>query len=428
MGTLKIDTEEHRLEQFLIDGDPRQVWTRTRDTDAVFYLENGCKVDYDATRLACIVRGCNGPITLVEGERRTHYRHISSVLHRGSLSELYASAAVVEAWAATTGRRSITTAEHRDAEIISVAGPEPVAYVVVSEKLQPEAWRDLRGDVAGNSTTVQWFLWAGMLGPVDGYEDRVRLPKVAELILESGDSVLVVNPENREIGTLVSAGNRHRQPSGKSDQCLVSVCSIDDCEADSDGRMVTPTMAEQRRWAGEREMQMARESAAKAPMPARPGPSRPARPLRPASIPTRSPIVPPAAARSLEPTAWNAEEAWATSESRRQLLDRFGEPLSPLLTRSEPVDEEIDAVPAHWHCVLYLQVLEPMRRDSTVGTIVDRLARHKWPESVATAIREGHAVHRYLDFLTEQGVLRRVGAGRLELARKIDGAQRRLQR
>lgn len=428
MSTLEIGRDEHRLEQFLINGDPRQVWTRTRDTGAVFYLEDGHKANYDASNLACIVRECDGPITLVEGELRTHYRHISSVQHRRSLSELYASAAAVEAWAAATGREPLATAEHRDAEIISVIGPEAVTYVVVSEKLPPEAWRNLRSDVAANAKSVQWFLWAGMLGLVEADDTRARLPKVAELILQSGDSVLVVNPESREIGTLVSAGNRRRQPSGKNDQCIVSVCSIDDCEVDSDGLMVTPTMAEQRRWAEDQKKQKARQNAARAPTPVRPGPTRPPRAVRPASLPNRSRVVRPAGARSLEPTAWNAEEAWEMSESRRRLLERFGEPLPALLTHSEPADDEVGAMPAHWHCVLYLQVLEPMRRDLAVETIIERLARHEWPAPVATAFREGRVVHRYLEFLAEQGVLRRVGTARYELARKIDGAQRRPQR
>lgn len=435
MSTLEIDPDEHRLEQFLIDGDPRQVWTRTRDNDDVLYLEDGRKADYDATRLACIVRGCDGPITLVEGERRTHYRHKSDSQHRGSQAELYASAALVEAWMTTFDTGPIESTEHRDAEIIARSGAETVAYVVISEKLQPEAWRGLRGDVAGKATRVQWFLWAGMLSPVEGKSGQVRIPKVAELILDSGDSVLVVNPGNREIGTLISAGDQHVRPSGKSDQCFVSVCSIEDCTVSPEGLMTTPTMSQQQRWLEKQSEQKARQEAAAAPMRKRPAPMRPAptypepenraRTLRSTPTPAGSRTVVPAIVRVLEPTEWNAEEAWATSKSRMQLLDRFGEPLSPLLTHSEPGDDEIDAVPAHWHCVLYMHVLEPMRRDAAVGTIADRLARHQWPDPVATSFREGHAVRKYLEFLSEHGVLSRVGEGRFELAHKIDGAPRR---
>lgn len=429
MTTLDVNRDEHRLEQFLIGRDPRQVWTRTRDDGAAFYLENGRKADYDASSLACIVRGCDGPIILVEGERRTHYRHASGTQHRRSLSELHASAAAVRAWAVAAGKSVLPAEEHRDAEIITVVDPDrgssTVSYVVVSENLSSGALRDLHGDAALGASNVQWFLWAGLIGSTEGDGGRARIPNVARHLLENGESVLIINPESRLVGTFISAGDPHRQPSGKSDRCFVSICSLNDCTLDARGQMVTPALSGQRRWAENQERkEKACQGAAAVPVPPRPATVRQVAAHRSVTAPVRSPGLPVPAVKSLEPTVWNANEAWENSKIRRQVLERFGEPLPALLIRTEPVDNEVDALPVHWHCVLYLQVIEQSRRALATKTIVERLAGHGWPAPVALSLRESRAIPNYLEYLVEHGILRRVGESRYECVRNIQGAPR----
>lgn len=319
--------------------------------------------------------------------------------------------------------------EHRDAEIITVLDPDrgssTVSYLVISENLSPEALRDLRGDAARGASTVQWFLWAGLIGSTDGDDSRARIPKVVRHLLENGESVLIINPEKRLVGTLISAGNLHRQPSGKSDQCLVSVCSLEDCTLDARGQMVTPALSGQRRWAEDQERKKkAREGSATALAPPRPAPVRRVAAHYPPAEPVRSSGFPAPAIKSLEPAVWNAGEAWENSEIRRQALERFGDPLPALLTRTESVDNEVDALPVHWHCVLYLQVIEQARRALVAKTIGERLASHGWPAPVALALRESRALPNYLGYLAEHGVLLRVDGNRYECVRHIQGAPR----
>lgn len=105
-------------------------------------------------------------------------------------------------------------------------------------------------------------------------------------------------------------------------------------------------------------------------------------------------------------------------------MERFGDPLPALLTRTESVDNEVDALPVHWHCVLYLQVIEQARRALVAKTIGERLASHGWPAPVALALRESRALPNYLGYLAEHGVLLRVDGNRYECVRHIQGAPR----
>lgn len=423
MTSKSIDRDQHQREQLLVGKDRRQIHTRHRQTDDVVYLEDGRKEAYDRSELACIVPDCDVPITLVQGDRRLHYRHPKHMEdHAAGVQELHAIAYALRDWARRRGFPE-TALQHDPTGItVSVAKGSRVTaeYRVVTRKVSTTK-------MPMSSTSSQWFIWGGLIGEVS-VGGEMRLPRFVRSLLERGQRVLIVSPDEGLVGTLKREGATDYQPTGAASKCLVEARTLDECSLDENGFMVTPTM--QRQAAGQKEFERRREAREHEAQASREREAQVRRNSQRDAPIVREPmgVWPVAAAsgvsvsttverRKPAPLYWNAQQSWESSNACQAAHEKFGDTLPLWLTDSTDAERDLDVVPAHWHSDLYFKDLLNANKPLSSVTLADRLSNRRWPEKVAELLKTSDLVPSYLDRLVQEGVVRRTGKGRYEAVR-----------
>lgn len=421
MESSDADREQHQLEQFLIDGDPRQVWTLSRTDRVPVYLEDGRKEDYSADNLKCIVRGCDGPVVLVQGSVRTHYRHIShQSRHAKHVSELHATARALQSLAILEGFIETEATSHATGEAVSIKkqGSVLATHLVLSQDYRAAQFQEVIGEVGPTTGSRQWFLWAGLVSRVDGSSNTIKMPVVARELLKRGETVLIVNPTSQTIGTLVSAGDQNRAPTGNTANCVIKLNAFNECTVDQSGRVVTPEIADRRhrQHLDERRQRKSGDRGKR-------GVARPQVEVRRTSPPrfvdaSQFEIGKTEAPGELSEVAnWDAGREWAKSHARAAAHERFLGRLPSWLSEGTVEEEKLKVLPVHWHSVLYFQVLENSRRSRSVVTLVNRLGSHRWPENFMREIREQELVQKYLRVLVRAQVATEDSHGRYKIGR-----------
>ncbi|MCZ4326771.1 hypothetical protein [Brachybacterium paraconglomeratum] len=421
MGLPDVDRQDHRYELFLRSGERRQVWARRRDSNLPVYLEEGSKELHDAAELACIIPDCDVRLTIAEGpKRRTHYRHLDGSEHSRLSPLLHAAAAMVEDWA----RARFTDASIR---IESPDGPETgagsallvkvspsdagtIAYVLILSAISAEKRRALKHSLEVQRSTACWILGAELFHEVEGTE-HVKIPRVARDLLSDHEAVLAIQTEDRLVGTLVSATSAPRPPAAASDVGALEICSIDECSADPELGMLTPTRTRHLELQAEEERQRRR------PAPAAPA----ARASRPSTA--RSAPAPAASPRHLRPEANSrpvvqtpAPASWGSSSLHADILARF-KGVPPMLSATTEADSAISEDPLHWHAELYMRFVLQQRRPFTAEKAAKWLARRGHGDDAA-AFLASDAVEEYLQVLVDHGELHRVAADEYDRVRR----------
>ena len=215
-------------------------------------------------------------------------------------------------------------------------------------------------------------------------ETAVRLPALAAEIAQGGYPLLVVNPATRQVGTLAGDPDFIRPYTGAETLAWMAVEPLDECAFEPRRGLVTPTMrrldaheAERRRQAAEEaERHRRREERARARQ------------------------------EALEARQQALVAAWEASKVYRTFLDRWGA-VPPEIARDSPASQSILAAPAHWHGVLYEELLhgQPSGHDFKWRNVFLALDRHRIKRAdESRPVYE--ALTAYFDHLQRIGLVR----------------------
>lgn len=339
------------LTRFL-DGERAQVWARHRETGESFYLPVGEAEQHRAfakSHLRCPYPGCDVPISTKGRSKRDHFFHVNGTPHESAgESEFHlAGKAMIVAWAATRVPEGAVVREeetvkdeaafvHRRADVMATGrSGRQVAYEIEYKAFAVEAWQAKQADYDGQGIACAWLLGhtrvslARWTEHLEGHGvNLVALPLLAVEIVKAGKPLVVVNPVTRQVGTLMgdAAGTTHFQ--GRYDNTAwLAVDDLDDCTFEARRGIVTPTMRaidvhEARRAEQER---LAAEEATRA-------------------------------AVNVARIEANHERAWLASPVRAALVERWGS-VPAVLEADYGNRWSFHALPAHWHGVLYEELL-----------------------------------------------------------------------
>lgn len=417
--TTEIDQSIHRQELFLRSGERRQVWTRDRASGLPVYLEDGGKGLHTPSTLACIVPDCNVQITLAEGpERRTHYRHLQGggPAHKNPL--MHAAGAMIEEWSRSGFTKSAIKlgdlkglpAGYSDILFVEVleSGAASAIFVLVFAAIGAERWRTIYHALEARGGVHCWILDVSLF-KATGNAGQVLIPRIASHLLGEGKSVLAIQPEERLIGTLISAASPPRPPAKASDVGAFHVCPIDDCSADPVFGMRTPAISRYLELRAQDAARKAREAGRslsspreqRTPPPGVPG-TRSARPPHHAALPAASRV---SATRS----------SWGRSSLHAEVIARFDR-VPEFISSVSEADGSVSDDPAHWHADLYMRFILQQRRPFIAEKAARWLSTRDNLEGASTYL-ESTALQAYLEALVDFGELCRSGPARYQLVR-----------
>lgn len=419
------------LERFL-RREYRQVWARHRVTGEYVYLAEGeaeARREEARADWACPVPGCDGPISTRGKSKRDHFFHVNSAAHAEGESEWHLqSKAMLRQWAQAQGGDEVVVREEetakddesrmfRRADVMVTwpcRGDRRVAFEVEYKPFTAESWLVKHREYANAGIGCVWVL--GHLPrylkqprkPLDWPEnepwDRFRWSPLARAIAAESLPVLFINPVERSIATVVVDGSYTFDEAGRrlnfwriaddvgprfhprfewdDDEGRLVVDSLDDCQLDETHGLVTPTM----RWVMEQRAAIdAKAKADKESYLAQLAKSN----------------ADAAARREYDPADYRERRrshdrvGWENSELRKRVVARCGT-VPAFLEAEQPWDRGVLGHPAHWHTVLFQDlVLAPTKdgrfgRSFTVGQVYamlsSRFKLHKEPRVRSSAI------------------------------------------
>jgi hypothetical protein len=252
---------------------------------------------------------------------------------------------------------------HRRADVMATGrSGRQVAYEVEYKSFAVEAWRAKQADYDGQSIACAWLLGHTRVSlskrteHLDGHSvNLVALPLLASEIAAAGKPLVVVNPVTRQVGTLMGDAQGTSHFRGRdTNTAWLAVDDLDQCTFEARRGIVTPTMrvidahearrAEVARLAAEEEARVAAHLA-------------------------RIEAV--------------HERVWQASPVRAALVERWGS-VPALLETDYGSRWAFHALPAHWHGVLYEDLLHGQ------GPSID----FKWSDVTAALARRGIVVSR----------------------------------
>ena len=435
-------------------GDHAQVVARDIRTGHIFYLPTGTADQHRAiTRsyLRCPLPTCDGELTTVGGTRRDHFRHLTGGGHPGATETLFhlAGKYVVAAWArqqlglgqaeaecsAPDEPGSTVRPAHHDSSARAVDVEVPlrevtrVADVLVSHAdgarsafeieyfhtQTPEQFDARRADYATAGVNDTWLFGHTSLhmraahGGSEAGPDEVAITPICARIAASGRPVLILNPIDRTVGTLVRVGPDLDTrgwgwwdrldafglsfPTQHDRVALVRIDPLDDCTLDSEHGIVTPAMravwGARARLAEQAEAGKALAFARAAAKQAREAKDRGTREAR---------------KQFAKEQRAQRERAWRDHPYRADLIKRHGRPLPTAIAAQLDSDGGVFAVPEHWHARVFESLIldQPLGATFTVADVY-RTLRERGIGMHSNPSRLSEAVVGYLKLLRDTG-------------------------
>lgn len=288
------------------------------------------------------------------------------------------------------------------------SGVAPVIFVLVYAAIGAERWRTIYHALEARGGVQYWVLDVSLF-KATGNAGQVLIPRVASHLLGEGKNVLAIQPEDRLIGTLVSAASPPRPPADASDVGAFDVCPIDECSADPVHGMRTPAISRYLELRTQDADRKAREVVRSL--------SSPREQRTPASgVPgTLSPRPPHHTALPARSRVSATQSSWDSSNLHAEVIARFGRVPEFILSASEADDSIFDDA-AHWHADLYMRFILQQRRPFTSGKAARWLSGRENLEN-ASMFLESSALQAYLESLVDFGELRHSGPGHYQVAR-----------
>jgi hypothetical protein len=345
------------IRQFL-NGESRQVWAVHRETDEPFFLPEGqaeALRAFTKSSLRCPHPDCTVTISTRGGSKRDHFFHVNSPPHEtGRESEFHlASKAMLSAWLAPRLPEGATVREEetvkdpathllRRADVmVTGRSGRQVAYEVEYKSFAVEAWLAKQTDYGAKHIACAWLIGHSRVrlatGPsylVGLGETAVRVPELAAAIARAGQPLLVINPVTRQIGTLAGDSGFTRPFTGAETLAWLAVERLEDCTFEARRGIVTPTMRRLDGFGAERQKRAAEEA-------------EKARQIEAATRAQES---------FRERRKRTQKAAWQASPVFRAFQERWAD-VPPEIAADSLASEYINADPAHWHGVLYEELL-----------------------------------------------------------------------
>lgn len=352
-----------------LNGETRQVWARDRASGEPVFIAEGSAASVRSrakAEWACLVPGCDVPISTRGGTKRDHFFHLTAVDHPGESLNHLAAKAMLAQWATTCTRgRAMVTEEqtvknhdlhlHRRPDVLVTRNSDGhrLALEVEYKSFSEADWQDKQDDFDRDQIACTWLL--GHTGvSIDAAAAQysrgtpVRVPPLAWVLARSGLHVLVVNPITRQIGTLAGDPEHTTRLGDGWGSAFLAVEDLASCELDPVRGVVTRTMRRIDDAAARRQQQEAAQHARQA-----------AKEEQWAKIVEAN------------------EHRWATSPLKQSMLQRWGE-IPNVLGEAGKHPYGIHASPPHWHCALYEAHIHQRRRGHmfTAGDCWNTLKRH----------------------------------------------------
>lgn len=258
--------------RFLAQGETAQVWAVDERTGGYRFLPDGEAEDWrEETRAywRCPVPGCvsRAFTTAAYTKKRHHFRHTgaSASAHEGESVAHVQAKAMISSWVREVYPETEVCEEQTFGRLradVGVTWPTgaQVAFEVEYKTTSETDWRTKHVTYESTGTVDQWLFGHNShhFRRV-GADDWVRPQTIPQAIAERGLPVLMVNPWDRTIGTLVVDGHPEddlwfhpdwvadvglRLPRGGDLLARVIPCHIDDCRLDPEQGLVTPVMDE----------------------------------------------------------------------------------------------------------------------------------------------------------------------------------------
>ncbi|MFD7308561.1 competence protein CoiA family protein [Promicromonospora sp. NPDC059942] len=323
-----------------LNRETRQVWARHRITGEPVFIAPGAAAEVRKTARAewtCLVPGCEVAISTRGGSKRDHFFHVTAVEHPGgpeSANHL-ASKAMLAQWATREANIGAVVVEEQtlknvELEInrrpdVLVTWPEGqrLALEVEYKHFPTELWAAKQTDLDREEVTVTWLVGHTRVQQDPKFASAVRVPALGRTLAAADRHVLVINPATLQIGTLAGDSRFTTRLRTWESTAWLRIDDLDTCVLDPDHGLVTPTM---------RRIDAAMRGAA------------------------RAAAEQAAAERAIEEALEEEEQrqraAWHASQARR-LVHRVGGNSPQLLRNPSDHDWAIEALPVHWHAVLY---------------------------------------------------------------------------
>lgn len=396
----------HEAVAAFLDRESRQVWARHRITGEPVFIAPGAAAEVRKTARAewtCLVPECEELISTRGGSKRDHFFHVTAVEHPGGPEGVnhLASKAMLAQWAAREASGGAIVVEEQSIKNIElelnrrpdvlVTWPtgQRLALEVEYKHFPAELWAAKQTDLVREGVTVTWLVGHTRVQLDPKFASAVRVPALGRTLAAADRHVLVINPVTRQIGTL--AGDRRFTTRLKWDSTAwLRVDELDACVLDPHKGLVTPTM---------RRIDAAIKGAARAA--------------------AEEAADERAIEEALEEEEHRRRAAWLASRARRLVHRVWGN--SPRLLRDSSGDDwAIEAIPVHWHTVLYEALIyNRLGRDFALEDCWTalRTASITWTHDGDYALK---ALMSCLDTFVDAGLVMPVGPDRWRACGRID--------
>lgn len=397
----------HEAVAAFLDRETRQVWARHRITGEPVFVAPGAAAEVRETARAewtCLVPGCEEVISTRGGSKRDHFFHVTAVEHSGGPegANHLASKAMLAQWAVREAHGGADVAEEQSIKnvelelnrrpdvLVTWSTGQRLALEVEYKHFPAELWAAKQTDLDRDGVTVTWLVGHTRVQLDPKLASAVRLPALGRTLAAADRHVLVINPVTRQIGTLAGDSRFTTRLRNWDSIAWLRIDDLDSCVLDPDQGLVTPTM---------RRIDAAIKGA------------------------SRAAAEEIAAERAIEEALEKEEQrqhaAWHASQARRLVHRVWGN--SPRLLR-DPSDHDwaIEAIPVHWHTVLYQAVIHnELGRGFALDDCWDalRAASITWTPDEDYALK---ALASYLNTFVDAGLVTPVGPGRWRACGKIN--------